>query len=268
MQLLAAHDFVDAILDPRNSIDIERFGRSRVSPQWRLVQRQVGEHYLGFIIKDSANVSAGGLSATCHPGAAFVIAPNVPHDISSVKTRFTFYHWRFQVRNKRTQLAWNGDAVIRERVDSLQPILDLAYNEYRSVLPGAQQRVRALLAAVLVELMRSSPAQCGLNDRQQRLVLDLVARRLPHAVHPRELAQACGLSHDYFTRQFRVTFGEAPRTWMLHERLRQASEELLGSDETIANIATRWQFESPAMFNRQFKALFGLSPGAWRQQFR
>ncbi|MFA7345681.1 MAG: AraC family transcriptional regulator [Terrimicrobiaceae bacterium] len=81
---------------------------------------------------------------------------------------------------------------------------------------------------------------------------------------PGDLARLAGLSTDYFTRQFKHSFGVSPREWMVRQRLRQAAGLLAETDERISEIALRLGYPDVFLFSRQFKAGFGSSPQHWR----
>jgi len=266
MEALDGPRLVRAVLDPAVRIDTERFGRTTVPRGWRLDRRRVDEHYFAFYLDRSAGFAAGGVAGTCRPGSAFLVAPGEAHDVVPTTGTFTFYHWRFRLWRGRRELRWGTPAWRGDDHDALRPLLDAAWDEQLADRPLAAERQRALLAATLAACLRPVEPRSGLAPDQRRRVLDLVARRLPRPVHPRELARACGLSHDWFARRFRATFGTAPRTWLLHERLRHAAEDLLGSRDPVGAVALRWGFDSLAVFSRQFKQRYGHSPSSWRRR--
>ena len=267
MQALEPAAFVAAICDPGVRFETERFGRTRPGPGWRLDARRVDEHYLGCYLDGSVDAAAGGHAARLGPGGAPLVAPGEAHDLVPVDERFTFYHWRFRLWRGRRELRLATPAVLRAAVPRGLVLAEAAWDEQLTRQPFRLTRQRALLAAVIAELLREPAARSGgLEPDQRAAVLALVAARPPGAVHPATMAAACGLSHDWFTRRFRRSFGCAPRTWLLRERLRHAAEDLQGSTATIGAIAQRWGFDSVFVFSRQFKQRYGCSPSAWRRR--
>jgi len=90
---------------------------------------------------------------------------------------------------------------------------------------------------------------------QQRL-----AQRFPVAA----VARHVRLNPDYFTRQFRRTFGVAPQTWIKRLRIRAAADHLLASEATVSEVAERFGYSSVYFFSHQFREVLGTSPSAWR----
>lgn len=85
---------------------------------------------------------------------------------------------------------------------------------------------------------------------------------------PLELASAVGLSPDYFTRIFKKTFGQAPKMWILSQRLQKAAVLLLEENLSVSQVAYGLGWENPALFSRQFTKLHGCSPSEFRRRSR
>jgi AraC-like DNA-binding protein len=254
------------------SVEVAIFGRSRVSRGWALAERVVPEHYLFLLLDGAASFAAAGRRSVLQPGACVWLAPGIAHTLRPLdpQRRIRFYHLRFRLRNHGEELRHTEDLVLLPQGRSLQPQIDALLVEHAARLEHREPRFRALLAALLADLLRLADAGDAppLTPPQRQRLLALSAERLPRPLHPRELAAAVGLSLDYFTRQFRRTFGMAPRAWLLRERLRAIASILADSDEPLAVLSARYGFASPYLFNRQFRRVMGAAPGAWRRRRR
>lgn len=269
MPALGVRNFLTALLDLRRPFALERFGRTALRPSWCLEQRRVPEHYLTVGLEGEADVAAGPVSGVFGPGSVFVVAPDVPHSIHLRGGRMTFYHCRFTLGASRRPLCLATAAHLVQRPGQVRAHMDAAWDASRRSDALARLRLRALLAAVLAESLGGDDHNTeGLDARQRQAVQALVTTCLPAPIHPRDLARTCGLSHDYFTRRFRMSFGIAPRSWLLQERLRHAAEEVVGSDDALGSIAERWGFASLFLFSRHFSAHFAMSPSRYRRRFR
>jgi AraC family transcriptional activator FtrA len=82
-----------------------------------------------------------------------------------------------------------------------------------------------------------------------------------------DLARAAILSVRQFERRFIAATGESPGRWLIRQRI-QASLRLLESQQsTIDSVAQRVGLTS-AGFRQHFRAVVGVSPSAYRRQFR
>lgn len=80
-------------------------------------------------------------------------------------------------------------------------------------------------------------------------------------------AAACELSHRHFTLRFREAVGLAPKAWCRVQRFGRALDRL--ADEPAiawAELAAAEGYADQAHFAREFRALAGLSPGAYRRR--
>ncbi|UPG88018.1 helix-turn-helix transcriptional regulator [Luteibacter aegosomaticola] len=131
---------------------------------------------------------------------------------------------------------------------------------------------RAACARYIAEALRihrdgaPTPARetSGLAAWQVRVVNDVALAHLDAPLAIVDLAAACRLSRGYFTRAFKVTFGESPHRWRHHRRLEHACHRLSHSDEAIADIAMACGFNDQAHFTRAFKRAYDTTPHAWR----
>lgn len=138
---------------------------------------------------------------------------------------------------------------------------------------GYQSAVKALVWEMLVRLGRIKPAgrlACA-PEASERDKLELIAPALKQiASHYHEpitvetLARKCNYSESNFRKVFVAATGYAPRDYVLRLRLEAAASMLRGTGEGISMIAFKIGFPTLSNFNRQFKALFGMSPGRWR----
>ncbi len=92
-----------------------------------------------------------------------------------------------------------------------------------------------------------------------------IATHLCERLHVGDLAKLLNLSHDYFSRIFRNTYGKSPRAWLLKQRLLYASILLKESTSTITQIANKLGYPDIYLFSRQFHRFFGVCPKKWRQ---
>ena len=78
------------------------------------------------------------------------------------------------------------------------------------------------------------------------------------------LAAIAGLSRYHFLRVFRAAVGMTPYQLVLDVRLRQAAVRLRTSQDAISTVAFDAGFGDLSTFNRRFRAVFGMTPQAWR----
>lgn len=80
-----------------------------------------------------------------------------------------------------------------------------------------------------------------------------------------EVAKAAGYSYYHLTRQFAATLGESVGSYIKKRRLADAAKKLVYTDRKIIDIAVENGFESPEAFSRAFKAVYKVSPQAYRR---
>ncbi|MFP4044582.1 MAG: helix-turn-helix domain-containing protein [Rhodosalinus sp.] len=125
-----------------------------------------------------------------------------------------------------------------------------------------------LLVAVLAPLLETQRADRGLDRDQRRRLETWCAAHIRHRIEPGDLARVLGLSGDDCARRFRATYGCAPRTWLVRERLRHVAVVLRENDAALDDIARSFGHADQNLMGRQFRGAYGCSPGRYRRKAR
>jgi AraC-like DNA-binding protein len=92
----------------------------------------------------------------------------------------------------------------------------------------------------------------------------LVDARFADPLTVDDMARAANLSRAHFTREFRRTFGETPRAYLITRRLERATALLRNTDHSVARICHEVGMESVGSFTSAFTRAYGRSPTAYR----
>jgi len=102
-------------------------------------------------------------------------------------------------------------------------------------------------------------------DAAVRWAAELIEQRLHAPVSVPRLAQEVGLSQNYLARCFRARFGVTIPRYTLMRRVQVARDLLARTGLPIGRIAARVGMHDPQHFNKQFRAVTGVSPSAYRK---
>lgn len=80
------------------------------------------------------------------------------------------------------------------------------------------------------------------------------------------LSEAFGLSRVQLFRKTKALLGESPNDFIQQVRLKKASQLLLESSLTVAEVAYQSGYSSPGYFATAFKGRYGCSPSEWREK--
>ena len=105
------------------------------------------------------------------------------------------------------------------------------------------------------------------NDRIKRM-LRYIQQNLNSPITVAEIAAAAAVSESECLRCFRATIGTTPIHFLKQLRLQRAASLLAAGEEKISDIAERCGFLDMSYFARSFRALYGCTPGEYRQRHR
>jgi len=79
------------------------------------------------------------------------------------------------------------------------------------------------------------------------------------------LAQQVGMSRSAFAKRFQTVMGATPMHYLAHWRMQKAHELLTTSNQSVAQIAEQFNYQSEASFSKAFKQHMDIGPGAVRR---
>lgn len=100
--------------------------------------------------------------------------------------------------------------------------------------------------------------------------LTLITEGIQHGTVPSVeiLAGSCGMSISNFRRVFHKTIGLGPKEYITRNLLYKAQRLLLTTNMSILEISLETGFQDISGFNRQFLAKTGVTPSAFRREYR
>jgi AraC family transcriptional regulator len=132
-----------------------------------------------------------------------------------------------------------------------------------------QMKVVAGTDAAPEPSVRVRPAESvlvgGLAAWQLKRVREHVSAHLTETITNDELAQIARLSTGHFCRAFRISLGEAPRAFIIRQRIRLAQELMLGTNQSLSEIACACGLADQAHLSRLFRRVTGATPSRWRR---
>ncbi|HYE05887.1 MAG TPA: AraC family transcriptional regulator [Planctomycetota bacterium] len=241
---------------------------------------------LGYCLEGHGVFVVGDKVMPFHAGCATVINDREPHLAQSA--RGTTSRWLFALvdpQRLRTHSAAEralldpSDLCGSGFVNVLDPrrhavtcaLIREALEELTGAARGARFAAIGLTQAIMARLHRL-PGRDGSDGGRRRAAAARVAPALGYiAAHHREavtvprLARLCGLSVPSFHRVFALAFAQSPKQYLLRFRVSTAADALLRSSCSVLDAALDAGFGSASAFNRQFRAVLGVSPREWRR---
>ena len=98
----------------------------------------------------------------------------------------------------------------------------------------------------------------------ERRAKELMSANLNEDLSLSRLAIECGLSTRHFARAFRLSTGMPPHRWLVRLRVERAKELLQTRALALIDVAMFSGFADQSHLTRVFKAVVGVTPGAWR----
>lgn len=183
----------------------------------------------------------------------------------------------FRMLNLRFAVRWRGApcglperALLAEDAWDLRPLWELAIDDRQRGRDDRLARLRRVLALLHGDLRRRDAGEdgrAGLGRHRRAALATWLSAHHADRPTPADLARVVGLSPDWFRRAFARTYGLSPRAWIVRERIRAAAQRLSDHpDLGVAALAAEFGYADHRLLDRQFRAVIGRSPSAWRRR--
>lgn len=127
----------------------------------------------------------------------------------------------------------------------------------------------ALRVAGAAVTMENGASEAVRNLRQERRVAEVLRRIEAEPDEPvtlSQLARDAAMSPYHFLRTFNAVSGVTPYQFVLAQRMRRAALRLRRTTDPISAVAYEAGFNDLSTFNRRFRRIMGMTPGAWRSR--
>jgi AraC-like DNA-binding protein len=152
-------------------------------------------------------------------------------------------------------------------MDSVAPIVDLIKRETREKRAGQALVLTRLIEIMLVEALRSAPAElnttgllAGLRDPQLASALRGIHTDAAHPWTLVTLAREAGMSRSSFADRFARVIGITPLNYLLQWRIAVAKNMLAREQMSVGETALAVGYESASGFSTAFRRETGRSP--------
>jgi AraC-like DNA-binding protein len=239
----------------------------------RASMRVLGSYALVYVVAGRSEFGdANGFRATVQAGDAFLLFPEVAHYYDPGPGEPWDDIWL--VFNGPAFDAWRAAGLLdpKDPVWHLEPVAHWR-QRIAGVLTGATGAGASLVEVTrwlgLLAEMRVARTG-GLGAARREIWLESACQALDAMSAPdwNRLAGGLGLTYEQFRKKFSAAMGLPPAQYRLARRMDQAALRLRADDAPLKAIAAELGFCDEFHFSKLFKRRTGISPSAYRAQWR
>ena len=272
------HGFMP-LFEARVGLHVQYCGRYRCKAQWSIPTTRLAKGVIGFyfVEKNECWAIVNGRRLVLREGDLLIIREGDefslghdarrPHTSLSISLRIE----QEALHNGLLQRAFSKSYRLRQPGDYIR-YFDSIIEAFESPLTNREWAVCGALLQWVSYVLSETKAPvkhlggAGTNGIERILSSQRWAiARIGKVVTLREWAGSCGLHSVYFERLFRKETGLSPMRWLEERRMNVARQYLLGSSQTVADVAEQVGYADQFCFSKVFRKHFGKSPVQFRK---
>ena len=175
----------------------------------------------------------------------------------------------------------DSSRIIRHIADTQGPVIEgSVFSDASAALSFLQQRLMTddaqtvslelyrLILEILENEKRMSMSELSQDIRQNFIRAEAyIDAHLKNNITNRQLADVCGISVSYFTRQFREIYHMTPQEYIMARRLRKGRFLLTQTAMPVDGISEALGFCNTSHFIRRFRQAEGMTPARYRKTY-
>ncbi len=143
------------------------------------------------------------------------------------------------------------------------------HNEFRAQGPASQLVIEGLTLEIAVEISRRRTIPSELKPPAWlKQVEELLNEQFAESLSLREIGQTIRIHPVHVARTFRRYYHCTVGEYVRNLRIESACKQVAHSDMSLLEIAFAAGFSDQSQFNRAFKRIMGITPGAFRATTR
>ncbi len=216
-----------------------------------------------------------------------IIPSNIPHTTESdegniCKWEYLFIDLDNYIRNEMEGGSLSAEELIRivnkrgtlksfKNHRNCATIIRRMIEECRNQFPYYKESLKGLLRSLVIEILRlDEEKETGLKNITYDHSLDKAIKYIEDNysgdIRIPDIADECGLSESHFRRQFEEITNMKPLDYVNMVRIRKACDLIKKGNMMMADVGRKVGFQTQSSFNRNFRALTGLTPLKWKHR--
>jgi AraC-like DNA-binding protein len=265
--------YLDLNPSPNRALNLVCGGVEHCTADYAIHRRTFPFHSIEYVICGRGTVKLRNRLHPLQPGSIFSYGPGLDHDIASDPAEpLVKYFVDFSGRKAATLLrlcSLAGGCVSRVfPANELQAVFDelihcgLKGTRYNALAGEKLLECLALKIAGSRAPLDGPETPAFATYQRCRQHIQQYFRRLKTL---RQIGAECRLNHSYLCRLFRRYDHQSPYQYLLRLKMNLAADLLQQPAILVKQVANETGFGDPFHFSRAFKAVFGLSPDAFRR---
>ena len=223
-----------------------------------------------FVVKGILGIVEDETEYKVHPGQFLILYPHLRHYGNLPYAPDLQFFWlHFHYHNVKGDLSISipkyAGIENQERVKQLFRW----YLDDRENIEQSTEKAVLLINHILIELStqaEKTPHKGALPYLLEQVAI-IIATHFDKEISTKKISETVQCNPDYLGRIFKQHFGCTITESIQRQRIKYAKTELMNTCDHVNTIAYSCGFKDVGYFRRIFKALTGVTPGAYRKTF-
>jgi AraC-like DNA-binding protein len=239
----------------------------KCTPDWRILQRQVEDHDITYVIKGGARYTINGVAHELQPGDLLCLTEgDMKEAVTYPQNLMQYYEVNFTINQQRPKITKGGTLFpavshigLRQDIIDLFRELTICRTEQQN---GHILKTRALLMLIIHRLSEIIVYDVDAEPGDYRIgrITRHIAQHYADKLTVKDMARQVRLDLGYFGHLFKRETGLTIHQYINKIRVRNAENMLQSGNYKVQEVAENCGFSDVFHFYKSFKALRGFPP--------
>lgn len=267
--------------NPENSISIRYSASGRRSYKENICTDRISLPFemIFALKKGAAKITFGEKTVLCKKGEVLLIPCDSEYTIFPTEpTEAVYVLFEAKIFTSLRLLSFFGTpsffgGAVAEMIISLcENIADIgAENEFTNARLENAVKTLSFLYTIVSEITENSVPLKDFDKTERDFsafakVFSYIGEHISENIMQETLAEISGLSIDSFYREFKAATFDAPKDYIISEKLRYAKSLLVEGKLTVGEISKKIGYENQFYFSNLFHKRYGISPTEYKRK--
>ncbi len=232
-------------------------------PRYQMLAHWHNDFEIVRVLKGRLSMRVGGITVELESGDSIIIPGNILHGAEAFSCRYECIVFSKTVFSATVESNTFAESLTKPSVYHKNAEVDAIFDGLAKKENGYALDLIGRIYCLVANSLRADnkiPIMSNASIQRIKPALALIAAQYAEKITLEQMAEACNMSRNYFSKYFKEITQETPFSYLMAYRIEAACELLASGAEYMTEVCFRCGFNDLSYFIHVFKRYKGCAP--------